>query len=91
MVKRTDSANHWAILDSSRTDSSGGNSVDRWIRANTSATEVNGSGVDFDFVSNGFKLRSADNISNNSSGSYIYMAFAEHPFVSSEGVPVTAR
>ena len=91
MVKRTDSANHWAILDSSRTDSSSGNSVDRWIRANTSATEVNGSGVDFDFVSNGFKLRSADNISNNSSGSYIYMAFAEHPFVSSEGVPVTAR
>ena len=91
MVKRTDSANHWIIVDSSRTDSSGGNSIDRWIRANTNAAEVNGSGVDFDFVSNGFKLRSADNATNNSSGSYIYMAFAEHPFVSSKGVPVTAR
>jgi len=91
IVKRTDSANHWIILDSSRTDSSGGNSIDRWIRVNTDAAEVNGSGVDFDFVSNGFKLRSADNMTNNSSGSYIYMAFAEHPFVSSEGVPVTAR
>ena len=91
MVKRTDSANHWIIVESSRTDSSGGNSIDRWIRANTNAAEVNGSGVDFDFVSNGFKLRSADNATNNSSGSYIYMAFAEHPFVSSEGVPTTAR
>ena len=91
MVKRTDSANHWAILDSSRTDSSGNNSIDRWIRANTNAAEVDGQGIDFDFVSNGFKLRSADNITNNGSGSYIYMAFAKHPFVSSEGVPVTAR
>jgi len=91
MVKRTDSANHWIIVDSSRTDNSGGNSIDRWIRANTNAAEVNGSGVDFDFVSNGFKLRSADNATNNSSGSYIYMAFAEHPFVSSKGVPTTAK
>ena len=91
LIKVTNSANHWAILDSSRTDSSGGNSIDRWIRVNNATTEVDGQGVDLDFVSNGFKLRSADNITNNSGKDYFYMAFAEHPFVSSEGVPVTAR
>ena len=91
LIKVTNSANHWIILDSSRTDSSGGNSIDRWFRVNTDAAEVDGSGVDLDFVSNGFKFRSADNMTNNSGKDYFYMAFAEHPFVSSEGVPVTAR
>jgi hypothetical protein len=42
-----------------------------------------------DFLSNGFKLRSADDAVN--SGDYIYMAFAEQPFVTSTGVPATAR
>jgi hypothetical protein len=28
---------------------------------------------------------------NGNNETFIYMAFAEHPFVSSEGVPVTAR
>ena len=27
----------------------------------------------------------------NNAATFIYMAFAEHPFVSSKGVPVTAR
>ena len=44
-----------------------------------------------DFLSNGFKIRTADAQTNGSGDTYIYMAFAEHPFVSSEGVPVTAR
>jgi hypothetical protein len=45
-----------------------------------------------DLVSNGFKLR---NTNGNMNGSlvhtYIYMAFAENPFVTSTGVPATAR
>ena len=44
-----------------------------------------------DFLSNGFKLRETGNAINGSGASYIYMAFAEHPFVSSKGAPVTAR
>ena len=40
-------------------------------------------------LSNGFKLRKT---SDNTSGeTYIYMAFAENPFVTSTGVPATAR
>jgi len=44
-----------------------------------------------DFLSNGFKIRRADAQTNGSGDTYIYMAFAEHPFVSSNGVPTTAR
>ena len=50
-------------------------------------TESNG----LDFLSNGIKLRQSGSGGINHSGTYIYMAFAEHPFVSSKGVPVTAR
>ena len=44
-----------------------------------------------DFVSNGIKLRTADGTQNNSGENYIYMAFAETPFVTSTGIPTTAR
>ena len=44
-----------------------------------------------DFVSNGFKLRATPDYMNGSGSTYIYMAFAENPFVTSTGVPATAR
>ena len=44
------------------------------------------------FVSNGFKQREGGaGWGNASGGTYVYMAFAEHPFVTSDGVPTTAR
>ena len=43
-----------------------------------------------DFLSNGFKIRWDDGNINHADG-MIYMAFAEQPFVSSSGVPATAR
>ena len=49
------------------------------------------SGIGYDFLSNGFKVRTSNAGNNRSGGTYIYMTFAEHPFVSSEGVPVTAK
>jgi hypothetical protein len=42
-------------------------------------------------LSNGFKLISTSASWNSSGGTYIYMAFAENPFVSSTGIPTTAR
>jgi hypothetical protein len=48
--------------------------------ANGSNSEYGSSGyAAFDFVSNGLKLRSSDISWNASSGTYIYMAFAENP------------
>ena len=44
-----------------------------------------------DFTSNGFKNRGSGTTTNASGGNYIYMAFAENPFVTSTGVPATAR
>ena len=86
LVKRTDSANHWLMFDIKRDIINVG---EKWLRADTADAES--TGIYWDGLSNGFKARTNDPIINASGGTYIYMAFAEHPFVSSEGVPVTAR
>ena len=44
-----------------------------------------------DFLSNGFKLRTTSGAWNGSGNKIIYMAFAESPFVNSNGVPNNAR
>jgi hypothetical protein len=44
-----------------------------------------------DFLSNGIKWRSNSGGVNTDGQKYIYMAFAEQPFVTSGGVPCTAR
>ena len=86
MVKRTDSAQSWYMLDNKRNTF---NPVDKYLLANTSAAED--TFIIPDFLSNGFKLRGTGSGSNASGGSFIYMAFAKNPFVTSTGVPATAR
>ena len=93
MVKRTDSSQNWAMYDNKRNDDApaGANVIDRLIYPNANDAEVDtGGSLMVDFLSNGFKMRGTSAISNGS-GTHIYMAFAEHPFVSSKGVPTTAR
>ena len=87
MVKCTsNSGDYWFICDNKRDVD---NPVVAGIRADTDNNENSGL-MAFDFLSNGFKA--VDSGGQNLSGrDYIYMAFAEHPFVSSGGVPVTAR
>ena len=88
MIKRT-TANAWGIYDSARgvfNEITMNLDADRTDAENT-ATNYD----DLDFLSNGFKLYEENDDINASDGTYIYMAFAEHPFVSSEGTPVTAR
>ena len=88
MTKRTDSSQNWAMYDNKR---DGINVIDKLLYPNGSDAEVTtGGSLTVDFLSNGFKWRGTSAISNGS-GNHIYMAFAEHPFVSSKGVPVTAR
>ena len=89
IIKRTDSADHWQIQDIKRHGSNGENS--RLQPNDSSAEATNSTWTSMDFLSNGFKQRYTDSIMNVSSGTYIYIAFAEHPFVSSKGVPTTAR
>ena len=89
IVKRTDSADQWIIVDNKRdTD----NEMSHILRADANnAEESSPSSYAFDFLSNGFKLKDDDGKINASSGAYVFMAFAEAPFVTSTGIPTTAR
>ena len=88
MIKRTDAAGFsWGIYDNKRP---GFNEVDRYLMADQNLAEQSGNN-ELDLVSNGFKMTSSNAGNNANGGDYIYMAFAENPFVSSTGIPATAR
>ena len=86
MVKNIDAAENWIIFDNKRP---GYNLTDALLKPNLSNAEST-SGVKFDLLSNGFKARVSD-AEGNSSNTFIYMAFAQSPFVNSNGVPTNAR
>jgi hypothetical protein len=86
IFKETGNAENWACYDNKRSDSGGPNPNDQYI--STNITNAEASGVAIDFVSNGVKLRANNGHINE--GSYIYIAFAETPFVNSNGVPGNA-
>ena len=87
MIKQSSaSGRNWEIYDSKRI---GYNVANYRIPPNTAGTEE--TNVNIDIISNGFKARSTDADVNASGATYIYMAFAEEPLVSTNGVPATAR
>ena len=82
---------NWTIVDNKRDID---NPTTHSLFPSGTNAEDDGTGngyINVDFVSNGFKIRQITHMINASSENYIYMAFAEHPFVSSKGVPTTAR
>jgi hypothetical protein len=92
MIKATRTAKDWKIIDNKRNPSGlgGANPVRYRLAANTTAT-TSDDGDGQDFTSQGFKFRTTDSHMNGNGTTYMYMAFAENPFVSSSGVPATAR
>ena len=54
-------------------------------------TDAEGSSATADLLSNGFKVRNQYGGFNGSGAITIYMAFAESPFVNSNGIPTNAR
>ena len=71
----------WVLLDAVRDPF---NVVDNALYANNTDAEATGSTRKADFLSNGFKLRDGSSGATNLSGrSYVYAAFAEHPFKTS--------
>ena len=86
MVKMTNGADDWQILDNKRNTF---NVMNEYLRPNSNGATTTNDVVDF--TSSGFKQRSSFGSWNHSSYSYLYMAFAENPFVTSTGVPATAR
>jgi hypothetical protein len=89
MVKQSNTARSWQIFDNKR-DGYNKDYIPR-LQADSDAAEAANTGASMDFVSNGFKLRTDQTGANQSGGTYIYMAFAENPFVTSTGIPTTAR
>ena len=91
MVKNTTQThdNHdWIIFDSARETN---NEIDTFLRANDVTAEVTSGRNEVDFLSNGFKARASyGDFNGGSNHEFAYYAFAEHPFVSSKGVPTTA-
>ena len=88
MGKKTDGAEDWFMFDNKR---DAFNLTQKKLRANSNAAENDNSSKGIDFLAQGFKLRTSNGEFNGSGGNWIYMAFAENPFVSSTGVPATAR
>ena len=88
MWRRSNDSGGWTIWDDAR-DSD--NEMDKYFYANTTSSEYSGEALRLDFLSNGFKHRHSNSWGNGSDDTYIYIAFAEQPFVTSGGVPCTAR
>jgi hypothetical protein len=86
MCKSSSGAFSWVIKDSKRPSY---NPASNYVYAQSSNAEA--TDIAFDFLSNGFKTRATGSDTNGSGGTYIYMAFAENPFVSSKSIPCTAR
>ena len=86
MIKRTDVAKNWYINDNLR---DGYNNDNPYLSPNLTAAETGG--TEIDLLSNGFKITASGTGHNASGGTYIYMAFAENPFVASNFNAATAR
>ena len=88
MIKRTDSTNNWKI-HTKKVEVF--NPINQSVSADTSSAENTETDHEIDFLSNGFCIKENNSAFNASGGTYIYAAFAEAPFVNSNGVPCNAR
>jgi len=89
IIKRaTDGTEAWILQDNKRSPR---NPSDVFLAPSNSEAESTTTNAHIDYLSNGFKLRHNDTRGNTTGKTYIYMAFAENPFVTSTGVPTTAR
>ena len=86
IVKGYTIGSSWIMMDNKRDPFNAGSEL--YLMANSSNAEAGS--IAFDFLSNGFKCR--DNATGlNGSYTYVYYAWAEHPFVGNGVNPVTAR
>ena len=89
ITKRTSGATgDWQLYDNKRTPF---NVADTILFPNGNTADSQASGYSMDILSNGFKIRTDNSNKNNSGSGYIYLAFAEMPFVGSNNTPATAK
>ena len=85
-IKKTSGSDNWILVDNKRDGYNG--SVEP-IYINLALAEATAEPMDL--LSNGFKMLRTDGGENASGATYVYMAFAEQPFVNSNGAPANAR
>ena len=86
LQKNASATQGWQLQDNKRDGFNGANDL---LQPHDSAAE---SGVNrIDILSNGFKVITTDAGQNTDGQKYVYWAFAEAPFVNSNGVPANAR
>ena len=87
LIKATD-VDEWRIYDHKRSNPF--NVINVRLKAHSNAAESQDDN-ECDFFSNGIKIRSDSGGVNSTNQAYVYLAFAEQPFVTSTGIPATAR
>ena len=87
MIKRSNGSGYWVMLDSKRNLPNGTGQ-----RLGAQANDAEYGSTNIDFLSNGFKVRASnsDSDTNLDGGTYVYMAFADKPYVTPNGVISTA-
>ena len=88
LIKNQGASENWVIKDNARSPY---NQNIIHLAADVEDSEFSTTAVAVDILSNGFKCRGTNAVINSSGANYIYAAFAEAPFVNSEGVPCNAR
>jgi len=86
ILKETTTSGQWYIFDNKRNTF---NLMTGALFPDLGNAETTDNAIDF--YSNGFKGRKTSSDLNTSGNNHIYMAFAESPFVNSNGVPCNAR
>ena len=88
LVKKSSDTGNWLLYDNKGEP---GNMIGDLVYANLANAESGQTTNGYDFLSNGFKVKNVYGDGNVNGQTFIYMAFAENPFVTSTGVPTTAR
>ena len=81
------SSKNWVMVDNARDKF---NPISKWLLPNSNGAEYDASSFPIDFLSNGFKILNNGG-GTNGSNTFLYSAWAEHPFVGDGTSPVTAR
>ena len=87
MIKR-DGTGNWIVYDNKRDTFNPLNGRLYW---NTGSANVDNSGYNIDFLSNGFRITGGTNDNYNASSNYIYAAWAEAPTFNLYGAQSNAR
>ena len=85
LIKNTQANETWMLYDDKR----GYNGSMAVLSPDETAAEIFADNIDF--LSNGFKIRTSASTLNTNAQSFVYMAFASEPLVSTNGIPATAR